>query len=186
MIRKKARKILPYILIIFCYYSCSSEIVNENIIQEVQNDDLLETALGVSLNFSDLGKSKLLLNTPKLIKSENEENAMIMECPIGMELIFYDSLKNIESVLIADYGKLFAKKQLLRVRENVQFYNYKNDTLFAEELLIDFAKDSIYSEKLVTFSNKEGRITGKTLKANSNFTYFQMTDISQSHVNYEL
>ena len=71
---------------------------------------------------------------------------MIMECPIGMELIFYDSLKNIESVLIADYGKLFSKKQLLNVRENVQFYNYKNDTLFAEELIIDFAKDSIFSE----------------------------------------
>jgi hypothetical protein len=78
------------------------------------------------------------------------------------------------------------KKQLLKVRENVQFYNYNNDTLFAEELLIDFAKDSIYSEKLVTFSNIEGRITGRKLKANSNFTYFQMTDISESHVNYNL
>ena len=40
--------------------------------------------------------------------------------------------------------------------------------------------------KLVTFSNVEGRITGKKLKANSNFTYFQMTDISESHVNYDL
>ena len=39
---------------------------------------------------------------------------------------------------------------------------------------------------ILNATNKEGRITGKKLKANSNFTYFQMTDISQSHVNYDL
>ena len=82
---------------------------------------MLETATGVSLNFSDLGKSKLLLNTPKLIKSEEEQGQLIMECPVGLELIFYDSLKNVESVLIADYGKLFSKKELLKVREMYSF-----------------------------------------------------------------
>jgi LPS export ABC transporter protein LptC len=179
-------KILFNCIVLFTVVSCSNEEIDITIGENKSSSGMLETATGVSLNFSDLGKSKLLLNTPKLIKSDGEDNSMIMECPIGMELIFYDSLKNIESVLIADYGKLFSKKQLLRVRDNVQFYNYKDDTLFAEELLIDFAKDSIFSEKLVTFSNKEGRITGKKLKANSNFTYFQMTDISQSHVNYDL
>ena len=179
-------KLVCQIIILLFFTSCSTEQPKVDLSDNDSPEGLLETATGVSLNFSDLGKSKLLLNTPKLIKSDNKDNQMIMECPIGMELIFYDSLKNIESVLIADYGKLFSKKQLLNVRENVQFYNYKNDTLFAEELIIDFAKDSIFSEKLVTFSNKEGRITGKKLKANSNFTYFEMSDISQSHVNYDL
>ena len=171
---------------LFLLSSCSNEKVSLPLNYRDKTDGLLETAIGVSLNFSELGKSKLLLNTPKLIKSEDFNKQMIMECPIGLELIFYDSLKNIESVLTADYGKLFSKKQLLEVKNNVQFYNYNNDTLFAEELIIDFAKDSIFSEKLVTFSNKEGRITGKKLKANSNFTYFEMSDISQSHVNYDL
>jgi LPS export ABC transporter protein LptC len=179
-------KLFFELIILLFFASCSSNQPKIPLTEYDSPEGLLETATGVSLNFSDLGKSKLLLNTPKLIKSDNKDNQMIMECPIGMELIFYDSLKNIESVLIADYGKLFSKKQLLKVRENVQFYNYKNDTLFAEELIIDFAKDSIFSEKLVTFSNKEGRITGEKLKANSNFTYFEMSDISQSHVNYDL
>jgi LPS export ABC transporter protein LptC len=146
----------------------------------------LETSTGVTLNFSDLGESKLLLKAPKLIKLMADQEQLIMECPEGLELIFYDSLMKVESVLVADYGKLFSNEQQLFVRENVVFNNRNLDTLFAEELEIDFAKDSVYSEKLVTFSNKEGRITGKTLKANSNFTYFQMTDISQSHVNYDL
>ena len=186
MNRRLFLKLVCQIIILLFFTFCSTKQPKVDLIDNDSPEGLLETATGVSLNFSDLGKSKLLLNTPKLIKSDNKDNQMIMECPIGMELIFYDSLKNIESVLIADYGKLFSKKQLLNVRKNVQFYNYKNDTLFAEELIIDFAKDSIFSEKLVTFSNKEGRITGKKLKANSNFTFFEMSDISQSHVNYDL
>ena len=58
-------------------------------------------------------------------------------------------------------------------------------TLFAEEL-VEFCKGSVFSEKLVTFSNKEGRITGKKLKANSNFTFFELSDVSESHVNYDM
>ena len=66
------------------------------------------------------------------------------------------------------------------------FNNYKLDTLFAEELEIDFIKDSVYSEKLVTFSNSEGSITGNKLIANSNFTFFKLSNVSQSHINYNL
>ena len=146
----------------------------------------LETSSGVTLNFSDLGKSRLLLKAPKLIKLIGENEQLIMECPEGLELIFYDSLMEVESVLIADYGKLFSNEQQLFVRENVVFNNYNLDTLFAQELEIDFAKDSVYSEKLVTFSNREGKITGTKLKANSNFTFFQLSDVSESHVNYDL
>ena len=109
-----------------------------------------------------------------------------MECTVGLELIFYDSLKNVESTLIADYGKMFSKEELLKVRGNVRFNNHNLDTLFAEELDIDFAKDSIYSEKLIIFSNTEGRISGTKLKANSNFTFFQLSNVSEGHVNYDM
>ena len=168
------------------FLSCvqNPEISDLNFYQEKLQST--ETATGVTLNFSDLGKSKLLLKAPKLIKTIDLNDQLIMECPDGLELTFYDSLKNIESVLIADYGKLFSEQQYFVVRENVVFNNYKLDTLYAEELEIDFIKDSVYSEKLVTFSNNEGRITGNKLIANSNFTFFKLSDISQSHVNYNL
>lgn len=150
------------------------------------HDVFTETAMGVILNFSEFGQSKLMLKAPKLVRFEDEGNQLIMECPAGLELTFFDSLKNVESVLTADYGKLFTQNQLLDVQENVVFHNQKQDTLFAKELLIDFAKDSIYSKNEVTFSNIEGRITGNTLKANSNFTFFELSDISESHVNYKI
>lgn len=149
------------------------------------DSESLETAYGVTLGFSDFGQSKLLLTAPKLIKILSDEEQLIMECPEGLKLIFYDSLNNIESTLIADYGKLFTEKEFLHVKNNVRFDNFNLDTLFAKELDIDFAKDSIYSEKMVIFSNSEGRISGTKLKANSNFTFFQLSDISEGHVNFE-
>jgi len=48
----------------------------------------LETSTGVTLNFSDLGKSKVLLKAPKLIKLMADQDQLIMECPEGLELIF--------------------------------------------------------------------------------------------------
>ena len=81
-----------------------------------------------------------------------DQDQLIMECPEGLELIFYDSLMKVESVLVADYGKLFSNEQQLFVRDNVVFNNQNLDTLFAEELEIDFAKD---------------KFTNSTLKINS-------------------
>jgi len=171
-----------FLLLVSCVEN--PEISDLNFYQEELQST--ETATGVTLNFSDLGRSKLFLKAPKLIKTIDLNDQLIMECPDGLELIFYDSLKNIESVLIADYGKLFSELQFFIVKENVVFNNYKLDTLFAEELEIDFIKDSVYSEKLVTFSNSEGSITGNKLIANSNFTFFKLSNVSQSHINYNL
>ena len=72
-------KFLLYFLLIFFLGSCSNEKVSLPINYSDDPDGLLETAIGVSLNFSELGKSKLLLNTPKLIKSEDFNKQMIME-----------------------------------------------------------------------------------------------------------
>ncbi len=180
------KTIILQLFFTFFFTSCSTP-ENKNVtFSENSADTFSETATGVTLNFSEFGQSKLMLSAPKLVRFEDDENHLIMECPTGLELTFFDSLKNVESVLIADYGKLFTQEQLLDVQKNVIFYNKKHDTLFAKELLIDFAKDSIYSKNEVTFSNLEGRITGNTLKANSNFTFFELSDISESHVNYNM
>ena len=176
------------LLYFFGYFLFTSCIENPELssLDLISNTKSLEKASGVTLNFSDFGKSKLLLKAPQLIKFLSDNQQLIMECPSGLELIFYDSLNNVESTLIADYGKLYTEKEFLNVKNNVRFDNYNLDTLFAQELDIDFAKDSIYSEKMVIFSNKEGRISGTNLIANSNFTFFQLSDISEGYVNYEL
>ena len=181
--RSKAPLFLLFGLLLFLACVENPEIISLDFNSE---NNSIEKASDVTLNFSDFGKSKLILKAPQLIKFLSEDEQLIMECPSGLELIFFDSLNNVESTLIADYGKLYTEKEFLNVQNNVRFNNYKLDTLFAKELDIDFAKDSIYSEKIVIFSNSEGRISGTNLLANSNFTFFQLSNISEGYVNYEL
>ena len=148
----RSKIFLLYFFGFFLFTSCleNPELTSLDLISNTKS---LEKASGVTINFSDFGKSKLLLKAPQLIKFLSADKQLIMECPSGLELIFYDSLNNVESTLIADYGKLYTEKEFLNVKNNVRFDNYNLDTLFAQELDIDFAKDSIYSEKMVIFSN---------------------------------
>ena len=87
-----------FALINLFIFSCSESYPESSDLVSV--DEYVETATGVTLNFSDLGNSKLLLSTPKLVKSNDENKSLLMECPTGMKLTFYDSLKNVESILI--------------------------------------------------------------------------------------
>ena len=134
--------------------------------------------------YTDMGNSKMKLISPEVHRFEDNSN-MILECPAGMELTFLDSLENVESVLIANYGKLYTKDQFMMVKEDVVFFNENNDTLFTDLLNIYFQKDSIYTNRPVRVSSKNGIILGNELVANSNFTFYRLLNIKDSHINYE-
>jgi LPS export ABC transporter protein LptC len=148
------------------------------------NSKPIEITNGVTMYYSDMGNSKMRLISPEVHRFEDQLE-MTLECPTGMELTFYDSLENIESVLIADYGKLYTKEQYMIVKENVVFYNNNRDTLFTDLLNIYFLKDSIYTNRPVKVSSENGVILGNELVANSNFTFYRLLNIKNSHINYE-
>ena len=185
----RARKNLNYniviVFIFFHFFSCSRSVKEYKEISINPNLESIEISKNVELYFSDFGKSKLKLETQTLISADADRQINLI-CPDGLHLVFNDSLGNFESELYADSGVLYTDKELLEVNNNVLFRNYLEDTLFANELTIDFKKDSIFSNDQVTFSNKEGKMSGKKLKANSNFTVFKLSDVSDSHVNYEI
>jgi len=143
-----------------------------------------EVTEGVTMYFTDMGKSKLKMEAPKVLRYAGEEH-MTMECPIGMVVTFYDSLEQIESILAAKYGKLETESQYLHVEDSVVFRNYKHDTLNANHLHIYFGLDSLTSTDSVTISSELGLAKGNHLIANSNFTRFKLENVHDSHVNYE-
>ena len=168
--------------LLFILQGCNS--VNE--IKEVSSlpETSVEITKGVTMYYTDMGNSKMKLISPEVHRFEDNSN-MILECPAGMELTFLDSLENIESVLIANYGKLYTKDQFMVVKEDVVFFNENNDTLFTDLLNIYFQKDSIYTNRPVRVSSKNGIISGNELVANSNFTFYRLLNIKDSHINYE-
>ena len=89
--------------LLFILQGCNS--VNE--IKEISSlpGNSVEITKGVTMYYTDMGNSKMKLISPEVHRFEDNSN-MILECPAGMELTFLDSLENVESVLIANYGKL--------------------------------------------------------------------------------
>ena len=105
--------------LLFILLGCNS--VNE--IKEISSlpETSVEITKGVTMYYTDMGNSKMKLISPEVHRFEDNSN-MILECPAGMELTFLDSLENVESVLIANYGKLYTKDQFMVVKEDVVFF----------------------------------------------------------------
>ena len=162
-------------------FSCSNNLEE---IKEVtsKTDAPDEITEGVIMLFTDMGKSKLKLESP-LVYRFLELEKMKIECPNGMKVTFYDTLENIESILTANYGLLLSEDQYLKVRDSVVFQNNKKDRLNTELLNIYFEKDSIYTDKFVKVSTESGVISGTGLVSNSNFTKYELLNIRDSHYN---
>ena len=165
----------------FSFHSCGDE-KSLNHFSNKESAD--EVTYQVEIFYSDLGKSKLRLVSPEVHRF-NDKNSAVLECPNGMELTFYDSLQQVESVLISDYGKLYTNEQYLKVKDNVVFHNNKRDTLFTDLLNIYFDKDSLYTDQGVKVSSVNGVVYAQELIANSNFTFYQLLKIKDSHIKYE-
>jgi len=162
-------------------FSCSNNLEE---VKEVtsQSDGPDEITEGVIMLFTDMGKSKLKLESPLVYRFLDKEK-MKIECPEGMKVTFYDTLENIESILTASYGLLLAQDQYLKVQDSVVFQNNKNDRLDTELLNIYFEKDSIYTDRFVKVSTENGVISGTGLVSNSNFTKYELLNIRDSHYN---
>ena len=167
-------------LIILLMWSCNNNDVNTL----PSKDQPVEITYQDSILYSDMGNSKIKLIS-KEVHRHDSKNETILECPKGMMLTFYDSLQQQQSVLKSDYGKFYTEDQYLLVKENVVFSNYKKDTLFTDLLHIYFKTDSLYTDQGVQVSSENGVVFADELIANSNFTFYQLLNIKDSHIKYE-
>lgn len=187
MLNKRAKKYLQIKSILIpaflagIFFSCSNDLGEIKEVTSSKNapDEVTE---GVTMLFTDMGKSKLKLESP-IVNRYLDKDEMKVECPQGMKVTFYDTLQQIESVLTANYGLLLSSEQYLKVQDSVVFTNNKNDRLDTELLNIYFEKDSIYTDKFVKVSTENGVISGTGLVSNSNFTKYELLNIRDSHLN---
>lgn len=170
-------------LLIFYVTACNNTSIKE-IKNYSKNNTPIEVTKNVTIYYTDMGNSKMKLVSPQVYKY-TINNEMILECPDGLEITYYDTLQNIESIMVANYGKFYSKREYMMAKDNVVFYNKNKDTLFTNLLHIYFAKDSIYTNSWVKISSETGVISGSEMVANSNFTFYKLMNIKNSHIKYE-
>ncbi len=131
------------------------------------------TAKNIRFIRSDSGYVQALLTSPLLVNYTGAEP--YMEFPDGFEVIFYDSVMNIKSILTADFGINYEKQKLMEAKNNVVIINKeKEEQLNTEHLIWDQRKKIIYSYVNVKITTKNEIIEGDTLIANETFDKWEI------------
>ncbi len=167
----------------FCY-ACKNDVKEvEDVIKT--NDDPNETSEDVELTFSDGGVIQMKMKAP-LLEKYNLEDGNKLNWPKGIHVFFYDSVDVVRSELTSKKAHLLEHEKFMLVRDSVVFFNTDNEKLETEELQLFFDKDSIYTDKFVKISTKDGVIVGQKLISNLNFTKYKILTITDSYYNIEV
>jgi LPS export ABC transporter protein LptC len=174
-------KVIPVIFIAgIVFYSCSNELEQIQAVT-VDKNAPSETTEGVDMLYTDNGKSTLRMQSPRVDKFDDESNPRL-EWPLGLEVTFYDSLQQVESVLKANYGILYQAKGYMMVKNDVVFSNNKNERLNTEQLHLYFERDSVYTDKFFTITSETGKIAANELISNLTFTKYKFNKVENSEV----
>jgi len=163
------------VLLTMILASCENEIAK---IKTVTNTEDLPaiTAEGFEMLVSDSSVIRSKLQTPLLIKHDNEKDPYI-EFPKGVKIVEYDARMNIISSLTAQYAKNFTGENRWEAKNNVIAVNAKGDTLKTEYLVWDTKKEKIYSDQFVKIIQKDQVYTGIGFESNQDFSSYHIKNL---------
>jgi len=170
------------ILAVGVFFSCQSNELEE--VMEYSSQDVLpaRSTTGVLYTYTDSGKVKNTLKAARVDQFSTEDSTYSVISG-GFELKFYNSAGELDGMLTAINAYLYDRNSLMVARDSVVFLNRDNEVLKTEELI--WVQDSaiVYTEKFVTIERNSGIIYGKGLRANENFTNY---DIKQPQGDFYL
>lgn len=151
---------------------------------EYSEQDVLpaRSTSGVLYTYTDSGRVKNTLKAAQVDQFSTEDSTYSVISG-GFELKFYNSDGKVDGMLTAINAYLYNRNSLMVARDSVVFVNRDDEVLKTEELI--WVQDSaiVYTEKFVTIERKSGIIYGKGLRANENFTNY---DIKQPQGDFYL
>lgn len=121
---------------------------------------------------SDSGKFVMHLVAPTQSNFESGD----IEWPQGAFVEYYDRQgRNVTTVFSANYVYYTKEDELYRAAGNVVVKNHETgDELTTEELFWDEKNEEYYTEKFVTINSDDEIHTGEGLRANQNFSEYQI------------
>lgn len=155
--------------------SCENEISKIKTVA-VTEDLPAITAEGFEMLISDSSVVRSKLQTPLLIKHNNEKDPYI-EFPKGVKMERYDAHMNVISSITAQYAKNFPSENRWEAKNNVIAVNAKGDTLKTEFLVYDMQKSKIYSDQFVKIIQKDQVYTGIGFESNADFSSYHIKNL---------
>ncbi len=155
-------------------FSCSNDINKINQLYQASYFPVGET-YDINLRYTVSGKTQTKLISPKMLDYTNQK-FQYQEFPDGLKLIFIDK-KGVESTVVADYGVVYKKTNLVAFKGNVQLTKPDGTLLKTEQLYYDQKTAHVFTEKSFTFTSPNMDIKGfYGFEANNDFTKFHTGD----------
>jgi LPS export ABC transporter protein LptC len=130
----------------------------------------ISESYGVTYLYTEKGlsKAKLKMTYVKEI-SDNPQQGTDMIAENGVEIIFYDTLGKIESILKANTAKLTQHRSHAVFSNNVILTNQKGDKLETEKLEWDRALNKIYTQSFVKITTAHEILMGEGMESDTDF-----------------
>lgn len=170
-------RILLLILLSLLWVACSEKPGGSYRSKKTDSIATRETAENVTIEYTDSGLLKAIIESPVMVGVKNVRNPYI-EMPKGIRAEFIDKEGNVESYLLSEYGISYTEQKRMVVRRNVRVLNLKCEKLETEELIWDQQKGRIYTDKFVKITTPDQIITGEGMESDQTFSDWEILNVS--------
>ncbi len=154
--------------ILLLHASCKNDLkkIHQTIDRSMLNT---ERADSVTIIYSKEGITKAQLFA-KTFNHVQDAKPPYIEMKNGIKVLFYNDSMNLQSTLLAKYGRYFEQSGNVLVRDSVVVYNIKKEQLNTEELIWNEKLQKFYTDKFVKITTPTQIIYGNGLESNLNFS----------------
>lgn len=158
---------------IICF-GCENDIKEVEQLTKVENVPL-KKGKNVELIYSEDAAVKIKVSAPKMEEYANEEP--YLEMSEGIKVVFYDSLKQVNTTLTANYAIHRIAKNIMEAKNDVVVVNEKGEQLNTEHLVWSQDSAKIYSDEFVKITTTDEILMGEGFEANEDFTKWKIHKI---------
>lgn len=151
-------------------FSCQDRL---NLVRKMDTDNFgpQTEEKGVNLVYTDSGKVKVKLRSPKMLDYSNLDFPY-REFPDGISLDFYDD-EDQKNTVVSDYAIIYQETNLVDLQGNVKIVTGDSTVLKAHQLYWDRSRKWVFSDVDYTIKMTNGALNqGKGFDANENFNNF--------------
>ncbi len=158
--------------VVAMFFSCES---NFKKVQKLNQKSFFPSGQADTINlvYTDSGKVKAILISPKMIDYGTLENPYT-EFPKGINVTVFDN-NNKKSFVVADYAVSYKKTNLIDLQGNVKITSANGAVLETSQLYYDQKNEWFFTEKYFTYKDaNDGFLEGPGVDFSKDFKIFNM------------
>jgi len=162
----KAAVLLFAVFAVAVFSSCES---NFKDVQKINYSEFVPSgeAIDFNLKYTDSGKIKSVLISPKMLDYSNVEFPFT-EFPDGIDVTMYDN-KGKRTFITSDYAITFKGTDVIDLQKNVKIRTETGQLLETEQLYFDQKNEWFYTEKKFKFTDPKGVSNGEGIDFSKDF-----------------